>query len=95
LRTEKRAITRRDFIRTGSRMAMGGLVAIPLMGSSHARETEKSKVVLIRDRNTLDSRGQPDQVVLGDMMDHAVKTLFKVAYNFEQATDFHKQKPVI
>ena len=40
----------------------------------------------------LSGRGLPIGLqLMGNYMDEA--TLFKVAYNFEKATDFHKQKP--
>ena len=44
----KRLITRRDFMRTGSCAAMGGLMGLGLMGSAEAGKAQKSRVVLIR-----------------------------------------------
>ncbi|MFC1868443.1 DUF362 domain-containing protein [Thermodesulfobacteriota bacterium] len=72
---EKRVITRRDFIRAGSCMAVGSLMALPMLGNSPIKKTGKSRVVLVRDENVLDSHGRPDSMVLQKMFDHAVTTL--------------------
>jgi hypothetical protein len=71
----KKIITRRDFIRAGSCVAMGSLMGLPLLGNSHAKKPEKSRVVLVRDRNVLDSQGLPMPEVLQRMLDQAVTTL--------------------
>ncbi len=46
---KKRVITRRDFLRAGSCVVMGGLMGLSLPKDAFAGETQKSKVVLIRD----------------------------------------------
>jgi len=75
----KKTVTRRDFMRAGSFAAMAGLMGLPLMGASHARETGKSRVVLIRDKNVLDAQGSPVPAVLQGMLDEAVSALFDAA----------------
>jgi len=71
----KKVITRRDFIRVGSCLTMGSLMGLPLIGSVSAKKSEKSRVVLIRDKNVLDSQGQLSESVLHKMLDQAVTAL--------------------
>ena len=71
----RKVITRRDFIRVGSCLTMGSLMGLPLIESAYARKSEKSRVVLIRDKNVLDSRGQLSETVLQNMLDEAVTAL--------------------
>jgi len=71
----KKVITRRDFIRVGSCLTMGSLMGLPLIGGVSAKKSEKSRVVLIRDKNVLDSRGQLSESVLQNMLDKAVTAL--------------------
>ena len=73
---EKKLITRRDFIRAGSCVAMGGFIGFPLVDRSRAGEVQKSRVVLIRDENVLDGQGQPIKERLASMLDRAIKALF-------------------
>ncbi len=71
----KRIITRRDFLRAGSCMAVGGLMGIPLMGGTRAETVQKSRVVLIRDKGVLDSGGRARPDVLRVMLDQAITAL--------------------
>ena len=75
----KRVITRRDFLRTSSCMAMGSLIALPLMGRAADAKTDKSRVVLIRDKRVMDGSGALRPGNLADMMDQAMITLFNTA----------------
>ncbi len=72
----KKPITRRDFMRAGSYVAMGGLMGLPLIGSSKAAKAEMSRVVLIRDENVLDGQWQPREDRLSSMLDKAIAVLF-------------------
>jgi hypothetical protein len=54
---------------------MGSLMGLPLIGSVSAKKSQKSRVVLIRDKNVLDSRGQLSESVLQNMLDKAVTAL--------------------
>jgi hypothetical protein len=74
---EKKVVTRRDFMRTSSCVAMGSLMGLPLLGKSSAKTPGKSRVVLIRNRQVLDSQGQPRFHVLQRMLDQAVTTLLE------------------
>jgi hypothetical protein len=71
----KKVITRRDIIRVGSCLTMGSLMGLPLIGGVSAKKSEKSRVVLIRDKNVLDSRGQLSESVLQNMLDKAVTAI--------------------
>ena len=73
----KKIITRRDFIRAGSCVAMGGLMGLPLIGNSHAKKPSKSRVVLVRDKSVIDSQGRPSPGVLQAMLDKAVTALLE------------------
>jgi hypothetical protein len=77
MREKKRVITRRDFMRASSCMAVGGLIGLPLLGNSPVRCAEKkSKVALVRDKEVLDNGGHLRPDVLQDMLDRAVISLF-------------------
>jgi hypothetical protein len=79
MKESKRVITRRDFLRTSSCMAMGSLIALPLMGRAADAKTDKSRVVLIRDKRVMDGSGALRPGNLADMMDQAMITLFNTA----------------
>jgi len=72
----KKIITRRDFIRAGSCVAVGSLMGLPWPGNSPANEPEKSRVVLVRDKKVFNSLGLLREGILQDMLDQAVMTLF-------------------
>ncbi|MDH3884882.1 MAG: hypothetical protein OET63_11740, partial [Desulfobacterales bacterium] len=75
---KKRVITRRDFLRTGSYVVMGSLMGMSLPKTVSAGETQKSKVVLIRDDKVVNGNSlRPD--ILGEMFDQAVSVLFDTA----------------
>ena len=76
MKESKRVITRRDFIRTSSYMAVGSLIALPMMGRAAETKTDKSRVVLVRDENVMDGSGATRPGNLADMMDQAMITLF-------------------
>jgi hypothetical protein len=71
----KRIITRRDFIRAGSYVAAGTFMGLPLLSHAAGNQTEKSRVVLIRDKNVIESGGTLHTGHLEDIFDTAVTTL--------------------
>lgn len=71
----RKVITRRDFIRTSSCVAMGSLVGLPIMGVSPVEASGKSRVVLVRDEKVLDGQGHINSTVLQSMLDQAVTRL--------------------
>jgi len=74
---KNKIITRRDFLRTGSCVVMGGLVGLPLLSTVSAGKTQKSKVVLIRDSAAVDAIGLRSGI-LEEMLDEALTTLLGV-----------------
>jgi hypothetical protein len=71
----KRVITRRDFMRAGSSLAMGTLMGMPLLGNTPVTRPGKSRVVLIREKKVLDGQGRPYPDILQNMLDQALMTL--------------------
>lgn len=69
----KTIITRRDFLRIGAAAAVGGLVGFPQTGT--AKTVEKSRVVLIRNKDVIAGSGSIRAEVLEQMLDQAVTTL--------------------
>jgi len=75
---KKRVITRRDFLRAGSCVVMGGLMGLSLPKDAFAGETQKSKVVLIRDNKVVDGNSlRPN--ISEKMLDQAISTLLDTA----------------
>ncbi|MBW1698571.1 MAG: DUF362 domain-containing protein [Deltaproteobacteria bacterium] len=69
-------ITRRDFIRTGSCVAMGSLLGAPMIAQPADAATGKSRVVLIRDAKIFNLLGSIRRDRMEAMLDEAVKVLF-------------------
>ena len=74
---KNRIITRRDFLRTGSCVVMGGLMGLPVLSKASAGKTQKSKVVLIRDSAAVDGTSLRSNI-LEEMLDEAVTSLLGV-----------------
>ncbi len=75
--TQKPVITRRDFIRTGACVAVGGLMGFPAVSESAPKTTGKSRVILIRDKQVINILGFLQDSVLENMLDEAVASLLK------------------
>ncbi len=71
---KSKIITRRDFLRAGSCVVMGSLMGLPVLSKAAAGKTQKSKVVLIRDRAVVDGTHLRTGI-LAEMLDEAVTTL--------------------
>ncbi len=71
----RNVVTRRDFIRASSYMAVGGLMGLPLVKGAQGREPGESRVVLVRDKKVIDSQGLPRPSILEKMLDQAVTVL--------------------
>ena len=76
---EKKIITRRIFLRSATCAAMGGLMGLPYVSLAAGEKPKKSRVVLIRDKNAIDGRGQFRPGVLQEMLDRGVTLLFNSA----------------
>jgi len=79
MKKDKKVITRRDFIRTGSCVAMGSMIGFPLLAHSSGKPSKKSRVVLIRDQHALDRQGRINPDIIEEMLDKALTTLFDKA----------------
>jgi hypothetical protein len=53
----------------------GGLIGLPLLGNRPIERPEKSRVVLVRDRNVFDQNGNIRANVLEKMMDQGIRAL--------------------
>lgn len=73
----KKVITRRDFIRVSSCLTVGSLMGLPIVGRVSAKQSEKSRVILIREKEVFDSQGQLSETVLQNMLDEAVTALME------------------
>jgi hypothetical protein len=58
---------------------MGSVMGFPLLGHAKEKKREKSRVVLVRDKDVLDERGSPVQAVLQSMLDDAVTKLLSIS----------------
>jgi hypothetical protein len=75
MRFREKVITRRDFLRTGACLSLGGLAGLSLPGGGSADTGKKSRVVLIRDKDVFDDRERIQPGILEKMLDRAVATL--------------------
>ena len=74
---KQKTLTRRKFIRDSSAAALAGSLYLSVPVPSFASDySGKSRVVLIRNKNVLDSLLKPDKAVLSEMLDAAVCSLF-------------------
>lgn len=71
----KNVITRRDLLRAGSYLTLGGLMGLSISGTSRPEEGRKSRVVLVRNEKVLGGRGQINGEILERMMNEAVAAL--------------------
>ena len=77
MKKSKQVITRRDFIRTGSYVAMGSFMGWPWPVQAAETKTDKSRVVLIRDENLSHDSGPRLAGRMADMLDQAMQSLFE------------------
>ncbi len=77
--SEKRIITRRDFLRGGAGIALAAATGLPQMavGAEETEAEEKVRVVLVRDKDVLNPDGSISVKVIQRMTDQAVATLFE------------------
>jgi hypothetical protein len=71
----RRAITRREFIKSASAAAIAAPLLLSAQNEKAAVPAGKSRVVLLRDINVLDENGQPRQDVVQEMLDNGLMTL--------------------
>ncbi len=71
----KKVITRRDFLRAGACITLGSFMGLPRAEGSPANREDKSRVVLVRDKDVIRGEDQIDRIALQDMLDRAVTAL--------------------
>jgi len=67
--------SRRDWLKLSALSTLAGYFFLRFPGKLFAKGTDKSEVILIRDKEVLKNDGNPDKRILSDMMDKAVTTL--------------------
>jgi hypothetical protein len=75
--SSKGGVTRRDFIKGASLAGMAAAFGLPVEISLADEDVPKTRVVLVRDENVLDSEGNVNAEIINRMFDDAVTTLFK------------------
>jgi hypothetical protein len=72
---KEKLITRRDFIKNSSAAALAGALYLNLPKSVYSQAGKKSRVILIRNENLMNSQGKPNPEILESMLDQAMMTL--------------------
>ena len=72
-----KGLTRRDFIRAAAATTIAGTFPFLLKSQETKGGITKSRVILIRDKNALDSSGQINAEVIQRMLDDAITTLLE------------------
>lgn len=73
---KNKIITRRDFLRGSVATTLAVAMGLPLEIKAEAGVKKKTKVVLIRDADVIDKRGNINSKVIQRMLDKAATTLF-------------------
>lgn len=71
----KKGITRRDFIKKSSVAAIGSSLFLAHTNYGVSKEGNKSKVILVRNTDVLNENGRPNEEVVLEMLDAALKEL--------------------
>jgi hypothetical protein len=74
----KRAVTRRDFLRTGTCAAVGSIIGLPLLKPAASKAVEQSRVVLVRNKDVIRKGANIRAEVLENMLDQAMCSLLNV-----------------
>ncbi|MBA7556264.1 hypothetical protein ES705_48964 [subsurface metagenome] len=67
--------SRRDWLKLSFLTSLAGYFFLQFPGKLFAKGTDKSEVILIRDKEVLKNDGNPDKRILSDMLDKAITTL--------------------
>jgi len=74
---KKNVITRRDFLRGSVATTLAVTMGLPLEIKAEEEAKKKTKVILIRDADVIDKRGNINSKVIQRMLDKSVTTLFR------------------
>lgn len=76
MKQKEKSITRRDFIKGASCAAMGIAVGLPAFSEEEIKKVAKTKVVLIRNEEAVNAKGEINGKVIQAMLDQAMTALF-------------------
>lgn len=76
MRRSNEVITRRDFIRQATYASLAIALGLPAEEREKPKSSKKTKVVLVRDGDAIDSKGRVNAKVIQQMLDLAVASLF-------------------
>jgi hypothetical protein len=71
----RKSISRRQFIKSASAAAIGTTLLLSGQETTAPVKSGRSRVVLVRDLNVLDENGNPQYVVVEEMLDAGIKAL--------------------
>ncbi len=103
---KKKPITRRQLLKNTALASVGGFLYLNFPGSKHIAKAsglnirsnypgEKTRVVLIRDKDLLTDFNKPDQVKIQSMLDQAVVTLTGVSNHTEAWKKLIKPEDIV
>jgi len=70
--------SRRDWLKLSTLSTLAGFFFLRFPGKLFAKGTDKSDVILIRNKEVLNNEGIPDKKILSDMVDKALTTLTRI-----------------
>jgi len=73
---KKKMITRRDFLKDSTSLAITSTLLLNMPQKIFGEGDNRSKVVLIRHENLMESNGKPKKVLVENMLDEAVSALY-------------------
>lgn len=76
---KNKAYTRRKFLQDSAGAAAAGAIYMSLPNNVFGKKDEKTKVVLVRHKDVIDSLNKPDPAIVQQMLDDAVTTLLGVS----------------
>jgi hypothetical protein len=78
MKKSKNIINRRDFLRGAAYAGLAATMGLPFETSWAEDEIKKTKVVLVRDSQVIDDKGNVDADVIQQMLDQAIAVLFDI-----------------
>ena len=88
-------ITRRDFLRGAAYASVAATMGISALKAEEVKPVKKTRVILIRDKNVIDSKGRLDSKLVKKMLDQAVAELFGTKTPLEAWQKVVKPKDIV
>jgi len=92
---KKKLITRRDFLKDGASFALAGSLMVHFPSKILANEEQKSRVVLIRNKDVLNADLKPREEIVSDMLHEAVRRLVGVSDTTEAWKQLFKSSDIV